>query len=467
MYNDQGQLTPDLATDLPAISNDGKAYTVSLKPGLTWHDGAPVTSNDVVFTIAKIQDPTIRSPLRGLWLSTTVQAIDDYTVVFITKEESGPFVHNLTIGLLPEHIWHGVAPENFASTGLNIKPLGNGPYAIRLIENTPSKKVTKMLLDSFANFTRPPFLDTITITFFENQDEMNRAFSGQEINALGIGLADPPPDAPRNLFKATSVSIPQYQALFLNTKSNTLTNVQVREALLLAISPVNITQTAWPNRAESIEGIPLGNKNTNKIEPLQPDPVKAETLLAAAGWKKTISGVRAKGRTELTINLATLDTPAFRTAAELIQVAWANIGVRTNITSVATTQLISEYVRPRNFDALLFSEKSNADPDPFAFWHSSQAKDPGLNVSGLAVPQIDKLITDARTNTDQTTRRALYEQLSTLLKAQHVVMYVNQSLYTYLSNPGLQGIQVTRIPDPSWMLALSTSWYTKQTRTWK
>jgi peptide/nickel transport system substrate-binding protein len=124
-------------------------------------------------------------------------------------------------------------------------------------------------------------------------------------------------------------------------------------------------------------------------------------------------------------------------------------------------------VRPRNFDALLFSEKSNADPDPFAFWHSSQAKDPGLNVSGLAVPQIDKLITDARTNTDQTTRRALYEQLSTLLKAQHVVMYVNQSLYTYLSNPGLQGIQVTRIPDPSWMLALSTSWYTKQTRTWK
>lgn len=466
-YNNQGRPVPDLATDLPTISNDGRTYTVILKPNLTWHDGKPVTSSDVAFTISKIQDPTINSPLRGLWLSTTVQAINDQTIIFTTKEESGPFLHNLTVGLLPEHIWHGVAAENFTTTGLNLTPLGNGPYAVRQVENAPSKKVNKILLDSFANFPRPPFLDGVTVTFYETQDEINKAFSGQEISALGVGLADSFPDTPGNLQNSTRMSIPQYQAVFLNIKKSILASPQVREALLLSLSSEDITQAAWPNHATAIGGTPLGENDFTNTAPTAPDLVKADELLTAAGWKKTISGIRAKGKTELTLNLVTPNTPAFTTAAGLIQTAWTNLGVRVTVTPAETSQLISTYVRPRNFDALLFSEKSNADADPFAFWHSSQAKDPGLNVSGLAVPQVDKLITDARTSTDITTREALYEQLTEQLNSQHAALYLNQSLYTYVTDPRLQGVQIERIPDPSWILALSPSWYTKLTRTWK
>lgn len=466
-YNNQGQLTPDLATDFPTITNEGKTYTVTLKPNLTWHDGQAVTSADVVYTVTKIQDPAINSPLRGLWLSTTVQAINDQTIIFTTNEESGPFIHNLSVGLLPEHIWRGVTRENFAANGLNLTPLGNGPYAVRQVENTPSKKVSKILLDSFANFPRAPLLDGVTITFYEAQDEINKAFSSQEINALGVGLTNSFPDTPRNLQNNTYIRVPQYQALFLNTKRSVLTNPQVREALLRALDASELTQAAWPNRAQAIGGTPLGENDLTNTPPEQPDTTKADALLTAAGWKKTISGIRARGRTELSVNIVTQNTPAFITAATLIQKNWANLGVRTTVVPAETNQLINEYVRPRNFDVLLFSEKTNADPDPFAFWHSSQAKDPGLNVSGLAVPQVDKLITDARTSTDKTTREALYEQLTTLLEAQHAALYLNQSLYTYVTDPILRGVQVERIPDPSWILALSTSWYTKLTRTWK
>lgn len=466
-YDNQGHPTPDLATSLPAISNDGRTYTVTLKANLSWHDGKPVTSSDVVFTIAKIQDPAINSPLRGLWLSTTVQAINDQTIIFTTKEESGPFLHNLTVGLLPEHIWHSVAPENFATTGLNLTPLGNGPYAVRQVENTPSKRVSKILLDSFANSPRTPFLDGVTVRFYETQDEINRAFSGQEINALGVGLADSFPDTPANLQNNTRMSVPQYQAVFLNTKRSLLTSPQVREALLLSLNSTEITQAAWPNQALAIGGIPLGENDFTNSAPTTPDLAKADELLNAAGWKKTISGIRTKGKTELTLTLVTPNTPPFATAAGLIQTAWTNLGVKLTVIPAETGELIGTYVRPRNFDALLFSEKSNADADPFAFWHSSQAKDPGLNVSGLAVPQVDKLITDARTNTDAATREALYKQLTQLLATQHAALYLNQSLYTYVTNPALRGIQIERIPDPSWILALSTGWYTKQTRTWK
>lgn len=466
-YNNQGQPIPDLATDLPTISNDGRTYTVTLKPNLTWHDGKPVTSSDVVFTITKIQDPAINSLLRGLWLSTTVQAINDQTIIFTTKEESGPFLHNLTVGLLPEHIWHSVGAENFATTGLNLTPLGNGPYAVRQVENTPSKRVSKILLDSFANFPRPPFLDGVTVTFYESQDEVNKAFSGQEINALGVSLTDNLPDTPSNLQTNTRMSVPQYQAVFLNTKKSTLAIPQVREALLLSLSSADITQAAWPNHATAIGGVPLGENDFTNTQPTTPDLAKADELLTAAGWKKTISGIRAKGKTELALTLVTPNTPAFTTAAGLIQTAWTNLGVKVTVIPAETNELISTYVRPRNFDALLFSEKSNADADPFAFWHSSQVKDPGLNVSGLTVPQVDKLITDARTSTDETTRKALYEQLTELLSTQHAALYLNQSLYIYVTDPRFHGIQVERIPDPSWILALSPSWYTKLTRTWK
>lgn len=466
-YNNQGRLAPDLAADLPTISSDGKTYTVTLKPNLTWHDGKPITTADVMFTISKIQDPAVNSPLRGLWLSTTAQAISDQIVIFTTKEESGPFLHNLTVGLLPEHIWHSVLPENFATTGLNLTPLGNGPYAVRQVENTPGKKVSKILLDSFANFYRPPFLDGVTVTFYETQDEVNRAFVGQEINAVGVGLSDGFPDVPDNLQHNSRMSIPQYQAVFLNTKAAVFANMQVREALLQVLDAASITQIAWPNHATAIGGTPLGENDFVNNSPAVPDVTKADELLTAAGWKKTISGIRVKGKTELAATLVTLNTPAFNTAAELIETAWESLGVRVTVISAETGQFINDYVRPRNFDALLFSEKTNADPDPFAFWHSSQAKDPGLNVSGLAVPQIDKLITDARTSTNETTRATLYEQLTKLLNEQHAALYLNQSVYNYITNPNIHGIEVERIPDPSWLLALSTTWHTKFTRTWR
>lgn len=466
-YDEQGEITPDLAAGFPTISNDGKTYTIVLKPNLTWHDGKTVTAQDIAFTIGKIQDQTINSPLRGLWLSTTTKVINDQTISFTTKEESGPFIHNLTVGLLPEHIWHGVAPENFATSGLNMTPLGNGPYAIRQVENTPAKKVSKITLDSFANYPRPPFLDGITITFYENQDEANRAFSGQEINAVGVPLTETFPDTPSNLQTKVRIQVPQYQALFLNTNKGALTDPKVREALLSALNPTDITHAAWSDRVLVVGGIPLGENDLTTTPPQSVDIAKADTLLTAAGWKKTISGIRTKGRTELTVVLVAPNTPPFTTASTLVQTAWAQLGVKVIVTTTDTTQLINDYVRPRKFDALLFSEKTNADPDPFAFWHSSQIKNPGLNVSGLAVPQIDKLITDARTTTDTSTRDVLYEQLAQLIATQHAALYLNQSLYSYITDPGLKGVQVTRTPDPSWLLSLSPSWYTKTTRVWK
>jgi len=99
-----GNLVPDLAKRFE-ISEDGLAYTFILKDDLVWHDGKPITADDIVFTVEKAQDPTLRSPKRASWDGVTVEKINDKEVRFTLLQPYTPFLENTTMGILPKHIW--------------------------------------------------------------------------------------------------------------------------------------------------------------------------------------------------------------------------------------------------------------------------------------------------------------------------------------------------------------------------
>src|SRR5581483_6894215 len=98
-YDNNGRLVADLADGMPQISPDQKQYTINLKRDAKWHNGQPVTADDIVFTVSLLKDPAYKSPLRALWQSTTVAKLSDYSVKFTTKDVSGPFLDNLTLGI--------------------------------------------------------------------------------------------------------------------------------------------------------------------------------------------------------------------------------------------------------------------------------------------------------------------------------------------------------------------------------
>ena len=100
-------LIPDLAETVE-ISEDGLSYFFKIRDDAVFHDGEPVTSEDIIFTILTTQNPIIKSPKRANWDGITIEKIDDKNLTFHLQQPYAPFLNNTTLGILPKHIWQGV-----------------------------------------------------------------------------------------------------------------------------------------------------------------------------------------------------------------------------------------------------------------------------------------------------------------------------------------------------------------------
>ena len=149
----EGGLIPDLAERVE-ISEDGTIYTFTLRPALTFHDDAPLTSADVLFTIARAQDPEIKSARRADWEGVSAVAPDPRTVVFTLPHAYAPFLENATLGILPKRLWESVSAEEFPFSPLNTRPVGSGPYKVAGFDENATGAATRYSLSSFDAFAR-------------------------------------------------------------------------------------------------------------------------------------------------------------------------------------------------------------------------------------------------------------------------------------------------------------------------
>lgn len=102
--NSDGILVPDLAESV-TVSDDGRTYNIVMRRDVRFHDDTPLTARDVAFTVGLIQNPDLKSPLRGNWIGVTVQEISEYELNIVLDEPYIPFIENFTIGIIPRHIW--------------------------------------------------------------------------------------------------------------------------------------------------------------------------------------------------------------------------------------------------------------------------------------------------------------------------------------------------------------------------
>lgn len=471
-YNSNGQLVPDLADGMPTISQDQKQYTVNLKKNAKWHNGKPVTADDVIFTIQTLQDPAYKSPLRALWQSTNVEKLSDYSVKFSTKDISAPFLDNLTLPILPKSIWSNVEAQSFLLSKYNLEAVGSGPYAIKEIQKLPSGKVQQIVLQSFPDYyAGQAKIDQVTIKFYDTEDDVLNSFHSREVGALGfVPLGS-------NLFldktqsnaQILTLPLPQYQVVFFNLKNAILADPKVRQALSLSTDRQKIISDVFNNNA-LLPSSPLTFFSPqNPPLPNNVDTAQAASLLDAAGWKvdpKSGQRVNKKG-TPLEITLATNDTLVNSKAAELLVNQWRQLSIKVNLTVLPSKQLMDTLIKPRAFDVLLFPQKFGADPDPFLFWHSSQTKDPGFNLTGFTSSAADKLLIQARNTTDQKARAAIYDQFSQLILSQYPVIFLDQTEYIYAVDNSVKNIGLKTLYDPSLRFNDINEWYISTKRAWK
>ena len=468
--NENGQITPDLADGMPLVSEDQKQYTINLKRNVKWHNDKSFTANDVVFTIQTLQDPAFKSPLRNLWLSTKVEKLSDYQVRFTTRDISGPFLQNLTLGILPQSVWGKVDSSLFLTYQSNLQAIGSGPYAIREIRKEKSGKVQQIALDSFSNFYEgKPKIDRIVIKFYDTNEDMLNALHSKDIFALGyMGSASSLYVAESKDIRVITSPLPQYQVLFFNVTNKTLPDQTVRQALGWAINRNEIVENILKNNGLLPYSPFSFGENKQVADNLSYDLSKATAGLDAAGWKlDEKTNTRTKNGKPLQLNVATNDSAMNSKTAESITESWRGLGLKINLTVLPTKQLTDSVIRSRNFDVLIFPLKLGADPDPFVFFHSSQVRDPGVNLTGFADQTADKLMTEARSTTNQQVRQQKYEQLNQYISEKLPIIFLSQAEYFYAVDKNVKNISYRVLSDPSDRFYNVTDWYMQQHRVWK
>src|SRR4030042_1935796 len=239
-YDENGNLVYDLAKKVQ-IEENGKVYRVLLKDNVAWSDSisasAPfrVTADDVAFTIKTIQDPEYKSSLRTDWVDVTVEKANDYEVVFRLKNPYAAFLENLTVKILPQHIWQNVSASNFTLSSYNQYPIGSGPYKLESISQDNSGHVSSLLLKANNKYFSKgqPYISEIKFKFFENEESLIKAAKGGEINSFALSGDGNYTDSLKNLaLEEHGFDIPRYFAVFFNpNKNKALSDLKVRQAL--------------------------------------------------------------------------------------------------------------------------------------------------------------------------------------------------------------------------------------------
>ena len=466
-FDRDGAIVPDLATY--QIDPTGKIWTFFIRSDATWHDGAPVTADDVLYTVGLLQDRAYAGPFADAFRGVLVSVPGPKTVRFTLPDVYAPFAGSTTVPLLPVHLLSGVSLADLAHHPFNRQPIGTGPFRVTEVD---ARQVTLVRNDDFYR-TKPArsraYLDRVVLRFYRDSGEALAALARGEIDGTG-GLSPQDASRARTLKAVDLLSLPtnDFTALFLNVRPTraVFRDRVVRQAIATAVDRGRVLQVSADGRGSvADEFVPSTSWAFARDVPrIAVSGADARAMLDAADWKDHDGdGIRDKGGVPIKFAISTSDEPARLAAARQIADDLKNIGIAVEVRPVPFADLVDRVARQRDFDALLVGITVGADPDPYPFFHSSQVSDPGDNFSGYSTLAMDRLLEQARRSIDQTKRRELLGQAFNAIAADAPVVYLYYSDYLYAQARTLKGLKVAPVNDPTQRFWNIEEWYVKTT----
>lgn len=484
IYSGLVRLTPedkaenDLAENVN-ISENRLTYTATIKKNVKFHDGAPVTADDVIFTIGKIVDPSIKSPKRGNWDAVTVERVDERTIAFRLKKPYAPFIYNLTTGILPKHIWKNVSDDEFSFSQFNTLPVGSGPYQVARVERNSGGIPDYYKLTPFKDASgREAYIKNLIFRFYPSEAALIEAYNDREIDSVGGVSPEKVAELDTKGAKIIPGELPRIFAVFFNqSHSKVLLNKEVRQALDLATPKERIVETILKGYGTPIDGpMPAGiyswSAERKSGETFEEKFAQAKQILAKAGWKmnektevlekKTGSAIMA-----LSFSISTGDAPELKQVAEELVAAWQKLGAKVEVSVSETGDLNQNVIRPRQFDALLFGEVVGRDADLYPFWHSSQRNDPGLNIALYANAKADKFLENARTSGSTESIEKNYRAFQNELASDVPAVFLYTPSFLYLVPERLSAIALGALSASQDRFLGIRDWYIETDKVWK
>lgn len=478
------------------VSPDGKIYTIKIRSDAVWHNGNPVTADDVVFTFEAIKNIKYKSTLRDAFTGVEIIRVDDKTIKFNLAEPYAAFLDLLNFGILPQELWQQIEPASASLAELNLKPIGSGRYKFKSLVKDKSGNIRTYILTRNENYYgAKAHINTIGFKLFGNLSEAISALNNNLIDGISyLPESDRSQVVAQDSLNFYNLNLPKLSAVFFNIKSNpALADKKVRQALAYSIDKNKIVTEIMAGNARVIDGPILSNSfaYNSELKKYDYSAATSSRLLAEAGWKiieltaADLAQAKAdltakteaikkqaeakikmgpgrwfvKNNDYLTIVLTTVDNQEYSRAAELIAKFWNDINIKTKVNLIPANQIQTDVIKSRSFEALIYGAITGADPDPYAFWHSSQIGQAGLNIADYVNKEVDKLLEDGRLNSDIKARQEKYKKFQEIIAEDEPAIFLYSPDYTYVQVKKIKGFKVKSIILPSDRFSDIGQWY--------
>ena len=467
-FDDRGVPQYDL-TESMGISQDGSTYTFLLRQA-QWHDGAPVTADDVVFTIDLIRSDASAYPddIKKFWQSTEIFVLDQRTIQFKLPEPFAPFMDYLTFGLLPRHLLDGKGYEQIVDDPFNLQPIGTGPFVFDKFLTRGEEIIGVQLKANTSFYGAKPFLEEIIFMYYSDTEQALKAFRDGTVQGisyiptqqLSTALLEP------NLSIYTS-RLPQVSMVLFNLADPKLEFLQekpIRRALYMGINRDMIVNNLLQGQAIKANGPIL--PGTWAYYPGTPsmsyDPAQAQLMLKEAGFVIPSEGgsVRMKEGVALSFTLLHPDDETHQRIAELIQKNWQTLGVEVTLEAVSYEDLITNHLETRDYQAALvdLNLSHSPDPDPYPFWDQAQASG-GQNYTQWENRVASEYLESARITTDLDERARIYRNFQVVFSDEVPALPLYNPVFSFGVSNKIKGVSVGPIFDRSDRFNQVTSWH--------
>ncbi|HEV2037019.1 MAG TPA: ABC transporter substrate-binding protein, partial [Candidatus Eremiobacteraceae bacterium] len=415
----RGNILPDLATDVPSLANggiskDGKTITYHLRHGVTWQDGAPLTSDDVAFTYSAYVNPKVNSFWGGTYRHiTSISTPDAYTAVLHLKKPFAPaitqFFERGTGGfVVPKHILEKSADINTDPFGKH--PVGTGAFRLERWDHGS----LIVLKPNPHYFGGAPKLREIDVHIVANPNTQMAMIGSHELD-VAVQLTPAQYPQVKAVAGIHAILVPTLLERFItfNLKREPFTDLRVRRALALALDRDRIVATAYlgtATRAQTL--VPPTNWAYDPTGAPPYDPALAKSLLDQAGWIAGPEGMRAKNGRPLTFALLNqTEQNTLSTMVQEIQRAWRDVGVAVDIKAVPRNVIYGNpdgVANSGKFDSLLDDWGADPDPDRSLLTETKNFSPHGWNDAFYSNPEVDRWSEEAVATFDLATRKRFY-----------------------------------------------------------
>jgi peptide/nickel transport system substrate-binding protein len=459
-----GQPSPTGLADYWEVAADGRTYTFHLNQNATWHDGVPITADDVQFSFDALANPDLGSSYSQNFLDATEswRVIDEHTFEIVAKEPLVTFLYEMHSVVVPKHIWESVPIADWRTDGGATgqdpsRVVGSGPWKFQ--EWRQGESISYIRNDDY--YQKKPYLDSYMIRIWPDQTSVVNAFLNGEIDAVGLEPAEVETAKATPGIKVANYPTRSFSYYMTNmdpAKTELFLDTRVRQALFYGLDRDSIVHDILLDNAIVAQGtqpvISYAYDPDRITTRYDFDPEKAKALLAEAGWTDSDGdGIVDKDGQPFTFEMIYQSgSPTVDQLIAYMQDAWRAIGVEATPRAMEFSALVEIITGDHNFEMALLGFSWSAHFIQDAMFGCDQYEG-GFNMVRYCNEQVDELNAQAKRTFDEEARRELIIEATNLVNEDLPVAVMHFSRANSGYNERLQNFEPS-----SWGVDLSYVW---------